>query len=403
MKDTTSTKKSVFFRWVLNNKFSVTLLNILLILLIILIFTKVRFVFTPVGQFISVVAPPIVLAAIIYYMMEPVVQWAQRKFKVPRLVSIVILFVLLSGLIVLLISLLVPLIQKQIQSLISGWPHYWAALQSWINEISTHPEFKSVRDQLTQSTDKIMTGISTWFQKDFMKTFSSIGSAVSTMTAIVINVVTAPFILFFMLKDGDRLKKSLVNLAPVRYRAQTTNTLMEINNSISLYIRGQLTVAFWVFVMFTVGYLIIGQRYALVLGVVAGLCNLIPYVGSFIAMVPSVIIAAFTAPSMLIKVLIVFVIEQTIEGRVISPMVMGSKLEMHPVTTIIVLLTAGNLFGFLGVLLGIPGYAVLKIIFTKLWRWFKGMSGMYEEGQLEAPAPENQTPPTAEPTSESKK
>ncbi|MFD1672476.1 AI-2E family transporter [Agrilactobacillus yilanensis] len=378
-------KRSVFFRWVLNNKFSVLLLNILLILLIILLFTKVNFVFAPVGQFIQVIAPPIVLAAVLFYLMNPVVLWAEKKWHVPRLVSIVVLFVLLVGLIVLGISLLVPATQKQIQGLVDGWPKYWKALQAWLVEISNRPEFRSVQSQLNNSTAKIMSGLSSWFQKDFMNTFSNIGSAVSTVTTIVINVVTAPFILFFMLKDGQRFKTDVIKLAPVRFRPQTESMLTEINNSISMYIRGQLTVAFWVFVMFTTGYLIIGQKYALVLGIVAGFCNLIPYVGSFIAMVPSVIIAAFTAPGMLIKVLIVFIIEQTIEGRIISPLVMGSKLEMHPVTTIIVLLTAGNLFGFLGVLLGIPGYAVLKIIVTRLWRWIQSISGLYEEAEPVSP------------------
>lgn len=388
----TDTKHSVFFRWILNNKFTALLLNVLLILLIILIFTKVKFVFTPVGQFIGVIAPPIVLAAVLYYLMNPVVDFADRKWHVRRLVTIIILFVLLVGLIILGISLLIPMVQKQIQGLVESWPDYWQALQAWLVDISNRPEFISVKTQLNNSTDKIMSGLSSWFQKDFMSTFSNIGSAVSTVTSIVINVVTAPFILFFMLKDGDRFKTGVIKLAPTRLRPQTESMLTEINNAISLYIRGQLTVAFWVFVMFTGGYLIVGQKYAFVLGIVAGLCNLIPYVGSFIAMVPSVIIAAFTAPSMLIKVLIVFIIEQTIEGRVISPLVMGSKLEMHPVTTIIVLLTAGNLFGFLGVLLGIPGYAVLKIIVTRLWRWFKEMSGMYESAP---PTPATETEPTA--------
>lgn len=381
----TNSKQSVFFRWILDNKFTALLLNVLLILLIILLFTKVSFVFRPVGQFVQVIAPPIVLAAVLYYLMNPVVALAERKWHVRRLITIIVLFVLLVGLIILGVSLLIPMIQKQIQGLIKSWPDYWQALQTWLIDLSNRPEFISVKTELNNSTDKIMSGLSKWFQKDFMSTFSNIGSAVSTVTAIVINVVTAPFILFFMLKDGDRFKNGVIKLAPIRFRTQTDSMLTEINNAISLYIRGQLTVAFWVFVMFTGGYLIVGQKYAFVLGIVAGLCNLIPYVGSFIAMVPSVIIAAFTAPSMLIKVLIVFIIEQTIEGRVISPLVMGSKLEMHPVTTIIVLLTAGNLFGFLGVLLGIPGYAVLKIIVIRVWRWFKVVSGMYETEPMADP------------------
>ncbi|MCD2257275.1 AI-2E family transporter [Lactobacillus sp. CC-MHH1034] len=376
-------KRSIFFKWILNNKFTVFLLNILIILLIILLFTKVRFVFAPVGKFLNVVAPPIFLAAVFYYLMEPLVALLERKWHWKRMVSITILFILLVGLLALGISLLIPYIQKQTQSLVANWPQYWQAVQDWLKNISGQPSFRPIKDQLNASTDTITKSIGSWFQKNFVSTFSNIGSAVGTVTTIIVNVITAPFILFFMLKDGGKFKTGLVKLVPTRLRPSTQTTLTEINNSISSYIRGQLTVAFWVMVMFSVGYLIVGQKYAFPLGILAGILNLVPYVGSFLAILPSLVIAGFTSVSMLIKVLIVFLIEQTIEGRVISPLVMGSKLEMHPVTTILVLLTAGNLFGFLGVVLGIPGYAVIKIIIVKLWRWFTRNSELYDSKAAE--------------------
>ena len=131
--------------------------------------------------------------------------------------------------------------------------------------------------------------------------------------------------------------------------------------------------------MFTVGYWIVGMKYGLTLGILAGILNLIPYLGSFLAMVPSVIIAAFISPLLLIKVLIVFAVEQTLEGRLVSPLVLGSKMAMYPVTTIIVLLASGKLFGLAGVILGIPVYAISKILISHLFEWFKSVSGLYEQ------------------------
>ncbi|MEL1195916.1 AI-2E family transporter, partial [Staphylococcus epidermidis] len=119
------------------------------------------------------------------------------------------------------------------------------------------------------------------------------GTAVGVVTNVVIAIVTMPFILFFMLKDGHRMKGYLLKFFPVKVRATTGKVLEEINTQVSQYIRGQLTVAFWVAVMFTVGYWIVGMKYGLTLGILAGILNLIPYLGSFLAMVPSVIIAAF--------------------------------------------------------------------------------------------------------------
>lgn len=147
----------------------------------------------------------------------------------------------------------------------------------------------------------------------------------------------------------------------------------------SSYIRGQLTVAFAVAVMFILGFSFIGLDYAITLGITAGFLNLIPYLGSFLAMVPAVFLGIVGGPVLLAKVLVVFVIEQTIEGRVISPLVLGSQLDIHPVTILVVLLTSGKLFGVVGVILGIPVYAAAKVIITHIFEWYKDVSSLYHE------------------------
>ncbi|MRT18512.1 AI-2E family transporter, partial [Vitellibacter sp. q18] len=103
-----------------------------------------------------------------------------------------------------------------------------------------------------------------------------------------------------------------------------------VNDQVSSYIRGQLTVAFAVAIMFMIGFSVIGLDYAVTLGIAAGFLNLIPYLGSFLAMIPAVFLGIVSGPALLIKVLIVFAIEQTVEGRFISPLVLGSQLSIHP-------------------------------------------------------------------------
>ena len=106
---------------------------------------------------------------------------------------------------------------------------------------------------------------------------------------------------------------------------------------------------------------------------------MVPYLGSFLAMVPVVIMGIVQGPIMLVKVLIVFAIEQTIEGRFVSPLVLGSRLNIHPITIMFILLTAGALFGGWGVFLGVPLYASAKVIVTEIFAWYKRVSGLYEE------------------------
>ena len=123
--------------------------------------------------------------------------------------------------------------------------------------------------------------------------------------------------------------------------------------------------------MFWVGYMVIGLKFALLLGIVAGFLNLIPYLGSFLAMVPAIAVGLFTSPFMLFKVLIVFVIEQTVEGRLVSPLILGNSMKFHPLTVLFVLLVSGKIFGLPGVILGVPGYAVIKVIVSTYFDWFK--------------------------------
>lgn len=115
----------------------------------------------------------------------------------------------------------------------------------------------------------------------------------------------------------------------------------------------------------------------------AGFLNLIPYLGSFLAMIPAVILGLIAGPIMLIKVLVVFMIEQTIEGRFVTPLIIGSSLSIHPITILFVLLTAGQMYGVLGVLLGIPIYASIKVLVKAAFEWYKAHSGLYEDEENE--------------------
>lgn len=393
---------SWFYQWFLNNKVTVVLINILLFLAVIWVFASVSWVFQPVGDFLAVALPPILLAGILFYLIEPLVELAERHLKIPRILTISLIFVAVFALIVWGIVNLIPIIQNQTQQILDNWPLYWKNIENTTRKILNDSEFATVRDQLNQQVQNISSEFTKQLNSSVSSWFSNIGSAVGAVTNVLLVLGTAPFILFFMLKDGPKFKGYLLKFVPTKFRHSTGELLTAVNLSLSNYIRGQLTVAFWVGVMFSVGYAIIGQKYALTLGVLAGFLNLIPYLGSFLAIIPALIIAAFTNTFMVMKVLIVFMIEQTIESRVVSPLVVGSKMEMHPATTLILLLAAGKMFGLLGVLLGIPTYAVVKILVARLFDWFKTVTGLYdEEEQLGLVAPPDDptagaAPPTAE-------
>ncbi|WP_270331103.1 AI-2E family transporter [Lapidilactobacillus dextrinicus] len=378
MTDPKKTRKSWFYRWFLNNKATVSLINIFLALAVIWLFANVSWVFQPVGSFIQMIFPPVVAAGILYYLIEPVVKFSESHFKMPRILTITLVFIAIIALLAWGIVSLIPIIQTQTQQMIDNWPKYWKNLQTAGDQLLTVPQLSGVRDQINSQFNQISSSLVKQVNNNIADWFNNITSAVGVIGNVFVTIATAPFVLFFMLKDGPVFKDHILTFVPVKFRQSTGDLLTAINQSLSNYIRGQLTVAFWVGVMFAIGYSIIGQNYALTLGVLAGFLNLIPYLGSFLAIVPALIIAAFTNSLMVIKVLVVFAIEQTIESRFVSPLIVGSKMDMHPVTTLLILLAAGKMFGLLGVLLGIPAYAVLKILFMRFFEWFKVVSGLYE-------------------------
>ena len=376
-------KRTIFQKWFLNNRFSIALLNILLFFLVIWLFNKISFVLNPAKVFVSAILPPLMLALIQFYIMNPLVDILERKFKVPRIITILGLFVLVAVLLVWIVNTLLPIVQSQINSLIAHWPHIWKdatnAVQNWLSNPQLHSVKGNINDAINRAQDMLFKS----GHEAINATLSNISSAISVVTIIVMTLLTAPFILFFMLKDAHNLRPYLTQFAPKRWQKSFGELLYDINTALASYIRGQLTVAFWVGIMFAIGYSIIGLPYGIALAVLSGILNLIPYFGTFISFIPVIVIAIMLSVPMVIKVLVVFAIEQTIESRVISPLVMGNKMEMHPVTTILLLIGSSSVWGLWGVIFGIPIYAILKIIILRVYNYYRKVSQVFREDEEE--------------------
>ena len=374
---------SWFERWFLNNKFVTVLLITLLLLLIVLVFSKVSYLLGPIGSFFSVIGFPLIMAGIFYYMLNPLVTLMEKR-GIKRFAGTWIAFVLVLLLMIWGFAILIPIIRDQTIGIVREFPAYWQALESMTIELVNYDWFTSLQDQINEINADIFNSVSAKLNEVLSNTVSGLGSVVGLLTNAFVGIITMPIILYYLLKEGEKLPLTFLQFFPTNLRESIGELLKKINTQISQYVRGQIIVAFFVGLMFVIGYAIVGMKFGIVLGILAGFLNIIPYMGSFIAMIPAVIVAIVDSPLMLAKVLLVFSIEQFIEGRVISPQVLGSNLEVHPVTIIFVLLTAGKLFGLTGFILGIPGYAVLKVLFMHIFDWYKEISGLYlDEPEVE--------------------
>ncbi|MEC1262241.1 AI-2E family transporter [Bacillus swezeyi] len=366
-----------FKRFFLDNKFVLFLLVLLLIGLNILVFTQASFIFTPVIVLIETVALPIVLTGVVYYLLNPIVDFLERK-KVKRIYSILLLYIVIIGLITISIVSVIPLLREQIMSLVDNFPRYVHIVEDQIKQMIGSRFFNQVQQTLNINLTDLAGRISDQATTILNSTFTGVGTFIGAVTEVVISIVTVPFVLFYLLKDGKKLPLFILKFVPVRLREQTYVVMSEMNNRLSSYIRGQIIVSFCIGCLLFIGYMIIGLEYASLLALVAACTSIVPYLGPTIAITPAIIIALVTSPFMLVKLIIVWTVVQLFEGKFISPQIMGKNLHIHPVTIIFVLLTAAKLFGVIGVILAIPGYAVIKVVVIHLFEWFKQRSHLYD-------------------------
>ncbi|ALT81061.1 AI-2E family transporter [Streptococcus macedonicus] len=372
---------SWFFKWFLNNQAVVAVLITFLVFLTLYLFTKISFLFTPIISFIAIIMLPLVISAILYYLIKPLVDFIEKR-SVSRTTSIFIVFAIIIALLIWAVARFIPMIQEQLMSFVENLPSYVRSINVEANKFLESPWLANYQEELEKMLSNVSTKAIDYaesFSKNAIDWASNFASAIARVT---VAIIMSPFILFYFLRDSGKMKEGLLKRLPTRMRRPILRVLGDINKQLAGYVQGQVTVAIVVGIMFTIFFNIIGLRYAATFGIIAGFLNMIPYLGSFLAIVPVVIMGVVQGPIMLIKVLITFVVEQTIEGRFVSPLVLGSKLSIHPITIMFILLTSGSMFGVWGVFLGIPVYASIKVVVKEIFGWYKRISGLYEEEVL---------------------
>lgn len=347
---------------------------ILLFGLIIFIYKQIPFIFNPLNVLFSTVILPVVLAMIGYYLLRPILRLLE-KVRIPRAWGILILFLIAAGLITLLVLLVYPFLKSQFHNLVEEFPSYFKQLTVSIDNFLRNSIFASYYESLDINLVKLVDSAPGNIGNTITDAIGGIAvgitSFVSAFTGIVLSIVTVPFILFYLLKDGEKLPRVFIKMLPPRMRKGASEIVEQADHQISSYIQGQILVAICIGIMVSIGFFIIGMKYALLLGVLAMFTSVVPYLGPLIAITPAVIIAIVTSPFMIVKLAVVWTIVQLIDGKFISPQIMGKSLQIHPITIIFVLLTAGSLFGVAGVILGIPAFAVSKVFVKHFFKLFK--------------------------------
>ena len=326
----------------------------ILVLLTIFLLGQVSFVLTPIKNALMVVALPLVITLLFYYLLRPIVRLLV-KHGLSKILSILVCFIGTIGLLILLVILAGNTINNEFNQLVNELPRVLTVAEDTLTNLINSGNLDFL------STDNSIEKLSNFIEKTVPVLsegiFSGISTAISTVTALLL----VPFILFYFLKDDKIFARSTINLFPGKYKDEARDILVDIDNTLSSYITGQALICLAIGVLMYIGYLIIGLKYALVLALFSMFTAVVPFVGPIVGVVPALLIGLSYNSLVIIKILIIMVLVQQLEGTLITPQIMGKRIHTHPIMIIIVLLISASLFGFVGILLAIPSYAVLKV------------------------------------------
>ncbi|PHK51775.1 AI-2E family transporter [Enterococcus faecium] len=336
-------------------------LELLIIAALIMISSEINFIFEPIGTFFSTLFAPVLIAGFLYYLLNPIVKLLM-KAKIKRIWAVAIVLLLLVAAIIWILLSVIPSLVQQISSLASNMPDFIKQVESWLKEVAELPLFKEV--DINKYFEQLDISYGTIIQQFLSGVSNSLGSIVGTIASATVVIITAPFILFYMLKDGEKLVPNIQQFFPEKRRNQIVELLGQLNKTLANYISGQAIECLFVGTFTFLGYMVIGVDYAFLFGVIAGLTNLIPYLGPYLGLAPAFLVTVFNDPVKALLCCVVVLIVQQLDGNIIYPNVIGKSLKIHPLTIIIVLLVAGNIAGLLGIFLGVPFYAICKTIIS---------------------------------------
>jgi len=319
---------------------------------------------------------PYLFGLVVAYLVLPLVNWIDRRMP-PRLqgralsrpLAIVLVYsvgiVLVTG----VIAFVVPVIGQQVEAL---WESRQVLAQNAYDLVTELLERyrRDVPANFQQALEEYLSGLPGKIGEVVQRGLGRTIGAVTSTISFVLGFIVVPFWLFYILNDQARVSAGLLSLIPERWEADVLNLLRIADDIFSAYIRGQLLLCLFVGGMATVGLTVAGVPYALVLGVVAGVFELIPFIGPLLGAVPGVIVAALVSwPKAGWAALVFFVIQQ-VENLLLVPRISGQSVRLHPALVMVVLVVGNEAAGLWGMLLAVPVTALIRDVFKYLYLRF---------------------------------
>lgn len=320
---------------------------------------------------------PFFVSMILAYLGDPLTDRLEAK-GLSRRLAVSVVFLVLSLVLTVGFLVLIPLLGRQLAQLIDALPAVFVWVQTtvlpWVQSV-TGMDFSTDFDQLREALMANWRETGT-FAAVLLAEVSRSGLAFALWIA---NLALIPVVTFYLLLDWDRIKGLVRDLLPRRLEPTATGLAIQCDEVLSAFLRGQLLVMLSLGIVYAVGLTLVGVQFGVLIGLIAGLASIVPYLGVIVGLAIAAVVAFFQFGDLLhlVGVGVVFAVGQMLEGMVLQPLLLGDKIGLHPVAVIFAVLAGGHLFGFTGILLALPVAAVVMVLLRHLHDRYKN-SALYD-------------------------
>jgi predicted PurR-regulated permease PerM len=311
---------------------------------------------------------PFVIAFIIAYILNPLVEILEKK-KISRAIGSLIILLGIIIIITLSLIFIIPIVISQFSDFVKSLPLALQNLQLWISSYLL-PKLNSIGIPTEDIQSKIMNQLPNRLEKiinTIMGGLSGIFSGISFIFSQLVNLILLPFLSFYLLKDFDKIKGFVIKLLPKANKDTIIIQVKKVDELLGRYMRGAITVAIINAILVSIILSIIGVKYSIFLGVLAGILDLIPYFGLLISLVIGTIVALFSgSPEWQVPLTVLtFVFLNLLETSYLAPKIIGGKIGLHPALLIFSLVIFSYFFGFIGLLIALPTTSIIVMFFNE--------------------------------------
>lgn len=327
---------------------------------------------------------PFVLGILFGYLGDPMVDYLE-KHRIKRTAGVVLVFLVFSAFVAIAVLLAAPLLVRQLDLLVQKIPlvYQWLidVVGPWLQQ-----RFNLPMDQLPKVdwSDQLADNWAS-LGKVTASTLKKLTGSGANILLWLTNLALVPVVAFYLMRDWDRLKLKVLNLFPLAWQGEIAALVSEADEVVGAFLRGQFLVMCSLAVIYCTGLWMIGVQLALVLGLIAGMASIVPYLGFIVGIVISGIVAwaQYQELGILLWVALVFGVGQAIESMVLTPLLVGDRIGLHPVAVIFVLMAGGQIAGFIGVVVALPVAAVIMVFVRHAVAHYRS-SDIYHHGSADA-------------------